>query len=127
MPRKVEEWIGRSDETAPPLRVKARIIEAQFGICACGCGVKLGVAGEGIEFDHATALINGGENREANLQALRAPCHKPKTAADVKLKAMVARKKAKHLGLRQTKAALPCGKKSLWKRKLDGTLVKREG
>lgn len=127
MARSVEEWIGKTDDTAIPPRVKARIVEAQAGICACGCGVKLGVAGEGIEFDHTAALINGGENRESNLRALRRPCHKGKTAEDVAIKARVARKKAKHLGIRQSKVALPCGKKSPWKRKLDGSLVRRDG
>lgn len=125
MPRAVAEWFGRSDDTAPPPRVKLRIFEAQGGLCACGCGVKLGMAGERIEYDHTVALTNGGENRESNLRAIRDCCHKPKTAADVKLRATVNRKKAKHLGIQQTKVALPCGKKSPWKRKLDGTLVRR--
>lgn len=125
MARSVEEWIGKTDDSAIPQRVKARIVEAQAGVCACGCGVKLGLAGEGIEFDHTTALINGGENREGNLRALRRPCHKGKTAEDVAIKARVARKKAKHLGLRQSKVALPFGRNSKFKRKLDGSIVRR--
>lgn len=99
MTRSTPEWIGKTDETAAPSRVKARIVLAQEGVCACGCGMKLGAAGEGIEFDHIIALINGGENREANLRALRRPCHAIKTRADVAEKAKVARVRAKHLGL----------------------------
>lgn len=126
MPRAVEEWIGRADDSAIPPRVKARIVAAQAGICACGCGNKLGVAGERIEFDHAVALINGGDNRESNLRALRAPCHKAKTAADVHLKSIVARKRGKHLGLTASKAPLPFGRASPWKRRLDGAVVRRD-
>jgi len=125
MTRPVKEWIGRTDETPAPPRVKARIVLAQSGICACGCGVKLGAAGEAIEFDHETALINGGENRETNLRALRRPCHAVKTRADVAEKATVARKRAKHFGLKKPKSRIPGSRDDKWKRKIDGTTVRR--
>lgn len=126
MPRKVSEWVGKTDQTPIPQRVKLRIVEAQFGVCACGCGVELG-QGEAIEFDHTLALILGGENRETNIRALRAPCHKPKTAADVKIKAKIARVRAKHLGIEKPKSRLPCSKSSPFKKRLDGTVVRRDG
>jgi 5-methylcytosine-specific restriction endonuclease McrA len=125
MSRTVDEWIGKTDDTTAPLRVKARIVARQNGICACGCGTKLGI-GERIEFDHTTPLILGGANSESNLRALRAMCHKVKTAVDVAQKSIEARKRAKHLGLRPArKAALPCGKSSEFKRRIDGTIVRR--
>lgn len=123
--RSVPEWIGKRAETIAPPRVKARIILAQGGICACGCGVKLGAAGEAIEFDHETALILGGENRESNLRALRKPCHRVKTTEDVVRKATEARKRNKHLGLHKPKGTIPGSKGSRWKRKLDGTVEPR--
>lgn len=127
MTRTVPEWIGATDETPIPARVKARIVERQAGICACGCGVKLGLAGERIEFDHTQALILGGANAETNLRALRSPCHKPKTRADVAQKSIEARKRAKHLGLRPaSKATIPGSKASPWKRKINGGLVRRD-
>lgn len=126
MSRAVPEWIGATDDAPAPLRVKARIVGRQNGICACGCSVKLGMAGERIEFDHEIALILGGANAEGNLRALRAPCHKVKTKADVAQKSIEARKRAKHMGLRPTrKAILPCGKTSTFKRRIDGTIVRR--
>lgn len=116
MTRAVAEWIGPRDETPAPPRVKDRIVLAQDGICACGCGVKLGMVGERVEFDHTLALINGGENREANLRALRQPCHTPKTREDVKTKAKIARVRKKHLGIQN-------GKKKIPYRRFDGTPV----
>lgn len=116
MTRTVPEWIGRTDDTMPPASVKARIIMNQDGICACGCGVKLGQAGEGIDFDHTQALILGGQNRETNLRALRRPCHKAKTREDVAQKSTEARKRAKHLGIARPKKKIPY-------RRFDGTPV----
>ena len=116
MTRPVPEWIGPRPETPAPPRVKSRIVMAQNGICGCGCGVKLGQAGEAIEFDHETAIINGGENREANLRALRRRCHAVKTRADVAEKSTVARKRAKHLGLDRPRRKIPY-------RRFDGTPV----
>ncbi len=126
MTRSLPEWIGKTDSTPPPLRVKARIIAAQDGKCACGCGQKLGLAGKGIDFDHTQALILGGENRESNLRALRKPCHGAKTRQDVAQKATEARKRNKHLGLAKTKNPLPGGKGSKWKRKVSGEVVRRD-
>lgn len=123
--RSVPEWIGPKPETAVPDRVKARIILAQRGICACGCGVKLGAVGERIEFDHTQALIIGGENRESNLRALRSRCHKSKTRQDVAQKSIEARKRAKHLGIKTSRNPIPGSKSSRWKKKLDGTVVPR--
>lgn len=116
MTRPVKEWVGPKDTTPAPPRVKARIVTRQEGVCACGCGVKLGMAAEPIEFDHAVALINGGENCETNLRALRKPCHAAKTRKDVAEKSTVARKRAKHLGLTKPKRKMPY-------RKFDGTPV----
>lgn len=125
--RSVPEWIGARPDTEAPPRVKARIILAQDGICACGCGVKLGLAGEAIEFDHAQALILGGENREANLRALRRPCHRAKTRADVAQKSTEARKRGKALGLKPLPIRpIPGGRKSQWKIKINGGPVRRE-
>ncbi|MDE4176336.1 HNH endonuclease signature motif containing protein [Phaeobacter sp. PT47_59] len=126
MSRPVPEWIGRTDSTPAPARVKARIVMAQDGICACGCGVKLGAAGEGIDFDHTQALILGGENRESNLRALRRPCHGAKTKQDVKQKSVEARKRNKHLGLNKKRSRFQTSRDGPWKQKIGGQTVPRE-
>mgnify|MGYP001605238856 CR=1 FL=1 len=125
MTRPVPEWIGKTDATAIPARVRVRVFQSQDGCCA-ECGKKMAVCGEPFEIDHTTALVNGGENRESNLRALCGPCHKSKTRADVAEKSTVARKRRKHLGNRTTRQSLPGSRDSKWKRKIDGTVERRK-
>jgi 5-methylcytosine-specific restriction endonuclease McrA len=106
MTRPVEEWIGAKPESRIPARVRVRAFQSQDGRCA-ECGKKMAVCGEPFEVDHITALVLGGENRESNLRALCAPCHRSKTRQDVAQKSTEARKRAKHLGLKQPKRKIP--------------------
>lgn len=96
--RSTEEWIGATPDTAIPPRVKVRVLLKHDGYCAkCNRRLMIGK----WDCDHITALANGGENRESNLQPLCiSPCHSDKTKADVAEKSKVARVRAKHLGLR---------------------------
>jgi len=111
MSREVAEWIGASDDSAIPARVKLRVFDAFNGKCAiCGCRVTV------ANYDHKTALINGGENRESNLQLLCLPHHKVKTRADVAEKSIVARKRAKHIGIKKPRTIRS------WRR-FDGSIV----
>lgn len=125
MSRAVEEWVGKTDNSRIPGRVRVRVFQRQDGCCA-ECGRKMAVAGEPFEVDHVTALILGGENRETNLRALCGPCHRAKTAGDVAQKSVEARKRAKHLGVARAKAKIPGSKDSPWKRTIDGRTVRRE-
>lgn len=104
--RSTPEWFGNRPETPPPPRVKVRIVDRQGGRCA-KCHRKLGMCGEAIEFDHQLALVNGGENREGNLQALCALCHVGKTREDVATKKKNASVRKKHLGLKAPKRKIP--------------------
>lgn len=97
MTRSVPEWIGATDDTAIPPRVKARVFLAHDGICHIS-GRKIR-PGEAWQCDHVKALINGGENRESNLAPALAEAHREKTAEDVAIKSKVARTRAKHLGI----------------------------
>lgn len=124
MPRTVKEWIGKTDDTPAPPRVRLRVHDRDGGICQCGCGRKI-MPGEKWDTDHRTAIINGGENRESNLQTLLAEHHKVKTRADTREKSRVRRKRAKHLGIKRTSRPLPCGRGSPWKRTMDGKVVRR--
>lgn len=95
MSRTVTEWIGANDNTPIPPRVRVRVFDRAQGKCQC-CTRKL-YPGDKWEADHIVALINGGQNREANLQCLCDWCHANKTRSDVATKALTARKRAKHI------------------------------
>lgn len=124
MSREVPEWIGATDDTPVPARVRARVID-RAGDCCEHCGGRFRPQNP-PEIDHRVALIAGGENREANLQALHRDCHRGKTAGDVAEKAKVARVRAKHLGLKD-KPRIPVGgwAAQKFKRTVDGRVVPR--
>jgi 5-methylcytosine-specific restriction enzyme A len=104
MSRSVKEWIGASDDTRPPPRVRARVLKRYDEKCYLS-GVLI-TPGTAFEIDHIVALKNGGENRESNLApVLKAP-HKAKTAKDVALKAIAERQYGKHMGIIQPKGEI---------------------
>lgn len=123
MPRSVPEWVGESDDTPIPPRVRVRVFLRFDGICR-ECYTK--ILSKDWICDHRTALINGGENRESNLGPIHARCNKVKTRSDVDLKSKTYQKRTKWLGIKVKKYRPLAGTKaSGWKHKLDGTWVKR--
>ncbi|WP_343057462.1 HNH endonuclease [Chthonobacter rhizosphaerae] len=124
MSRSVEEWVGTSDDTALPPRVRIRVFEAHGGRCAI-CTREIGPADQWV-CDHRIALINGGEHREQNLQPVCCWCDRVvKTPADIALKAKIDRVKARYLGVRCAKSPMSGSRASGWKRKLSGEVVPR--
>lgn len=102
MTRTVPEWIGKTDDTPVPDRVKARVFIKYHG--RCHRSGQLIRVGDKWDVDHKKAIINGGENRESNLAPiLSGKVHKEKTAEDVAIKSKTARMRAKHLGLHKSK------------------------
>lgn len=98
MARSVPEWIGKTDDTPAPPRVRLRVFERCGGKCG-ECGRKIR-PGEGWTLEHLIALINGGKNAESNLGVTCDWCLPAKNAADVAEKAKTYAVKAKHLGIR---------------------------
>lgn len=94
--RSLPEWIGASDDSPIPPRVRLRVFEAHKGVCYLS-GRKI-MPGEAWECDHRIALVNGGENRESNLAPALKDKHREKTDADVALKSKLYRVRAKHNG-----------------------------
>lgn len=97
MARTVKEWIGKTDDSAPPTKCKQRILDRQSGKCALTGHVF--VPGDTVEYDHITALWLGGANRESNLQAVLGEPHKRKTKAEAGVRAKVMAAAAKHLNI----------------------------
>lgn len=112
--RTIPEWIGASPDTPPPPRVQLRVYLKHDGKCP-KCSRPL--QPKKWACDHIVALINGGENREANLQPLCiSPCHSNKTKADVQTKSKTYKRRLRHAGVSKPRSM------TRW-RKFDKTIV----
>jgi 5-methylcytosine-specific restriction protein A len=95
--RLIKEWVGDTDDTKIPNRVKTRVAKDYH--CK-ECGVRINRGGE---IDHvirlkdwiATAEAPHG-NRESNLQLLCKPCHGKKTSDEATAGAKVERVKKRN-------------------------------
>lgn len=85
--------------------------------------------GEAWDVEHVLAVALGGGNDSDNLRPVHAnaKCHKAKTKADIGMIRKADRIKAKHFGAAKSKGSIPGSKGSGWKRKMDGTVVRRDG
>ena len=102
MARSVPEWIGKTDDTKVPPRVRTRVFIAKDGRCH-KCKRKVNAAVEPWTCEHLKSIGNGGPNRESNLGVTCSNCLPAKNADDAAEKKVVARKRAKHLGVTQPK------------------------
>ena len=121
--RSLPEWIGKTDDSAVPPRVRLRIFQSYEGRCQCGCGRRI-LPGEAWDCEDTIAIINGGERRESNLKPWLAEHHKGKTARDVAIKSKTYRMASRHAGIRKP-SRFPGSRDSRWKRRMDGTVVER--
>jgi len=112
--RKVEEWIGATDDTPAPPRVRARVFIRDGGVCHLS-GRKIR-PGEKWELEHIIALCNGGENRETNLAPALVLPHREKTKQDRRVKAKDDHVRKRHLGIKKPRTI------RAW-RKFDGSPV----
>jgi len=106
--------------------VRLRIFERHQGVCHLS-GRKI-MAGELWDLDHIVALCNGGQHRESNLAPALKDKHREKTKEDVAEKSQTYRKRTAHLGIKPKKGRpIPGSKRSGFRRKFDGTVVRRKG
>lgn len=82
--------------------------------------------GEEWQIEHILPVALGGSNEDENLRPVHVHCHKPKTKDDVGKISKANRLRAKHFGAKEKKGSMPGSKKSGWKRKMDGTVVRRD-
>lgn len=103
---------------------RADIFLARVGTCHL-CSMKV-VPGEEWDVSHDIPLEAGGKDDESNWFVAHRRCHRIHTSTvDVPLIAKVKRIHQKHIGASKPKSTFPGGRNSLWKRKMDGTVVKR--
>jgi 5-methylcytosine-specific restriction enzyme A len=124
MTRSVPEWIGKSDDTPVPPRVRLRVFERCGGRCHIS-GRKI-TAADKWECDHVTPLIEGGENRESNLAPALVQEHRKKTRSEVAKKKKDARVRKKFLGQHKSKQPMQGGRGSKFKKKINGEVVRRD-
>lgn len=122
--REPDEWIGKTPNAKIPDRVRLRVFERHGGRCWIS-GRKI-MPGDAWDLDHVVALCNGGANAESNLAPALRDKHREKTSADVKERAKIDRIRKRALGIAKPKGrGFPCSRASGFKKKLDGTVVRR--
>lgn len=103
--RSTREWIGKTDDTMPPPRVRQRVYDRANGVChICRLPIR---PTESWHADHVKAIIAGGENRERNLAPAHGHCNLAKAVIETKEKAKVAKVRQKHLGIKAPKQKIP--------------------
>lgn len=129
--------IERPFSKRPPRKQKAMTRRQEFsrrtrldtweraGGCCEGCGRKL-YPGDRQEYDHRISCEQGGDNSPANCELLCGWCHDGKTAVDARKAAKSRSVRAKHVGAAKPRKPLPGSRASGWKRKIDGTVERRE-
>jgi hypothetical protein len=76
--------------------------------------------------EHLRALELGGADEFHNMGPAHADCAGLKTRRDHALAAKAKRQKIRHIGAGWTASPLPCGRRSAFKRKLNGRIVRRD-
>ena len=122
MTRAVPEWIGKTDDSAIPPRVRLRVFARYDGVCYLS-DRKI-TASDKWEAEHIIAIINGGQNRESNLAPALVVPHKVKSAADMKQKSKNYRVRAKHTGIKKP-SRFPGSRDSKFKKRMNGNVVLR--
>jgi hypothetical protein len=107
-------------------RRRLRIWEAHKGRC-CICHQQIDGVREKWIVEHVRALELGGSDEDNNLAPAHAACASEKTKDDHARTAKAKRAKQRHLGIRQSKSPMPCGKGSPFKKLMDGRVVRRDG
>lgn len=99
MARAVPDWIGKTDDSAVPPRVRLRVWDREEGKChRCQRQIP---ADDAWIIEHRVAIILGGPNAEPNLCLTCSWCKPVKDAEDQAAKAKTAAVRSKHLGIRQ--------------------------
>lgn len=102
------------------------VFERDGGLCHI-CGAKIDGTREAWELEHVIPIALGGDDDESNVRPAHVACHKGKSAQDAANLAKANRVRAKHIGAKpQPRSRLPGGKGSGWKRKINGTVERRE-
>jgi hypothetical protein len=85
------------------------------------------VPGEDWDVSHDIPLEAGGKDDATNWFVAHRKCHRVHTSSvDMPMIAKVKRIHQKHVGAKKSRSPMPLGRDSKFKRKMDGTIVRRE-
>jgi hypothetical protein len=85
------------------------------------------VPGADWDVSHEIPLEAGGADDASNWLVAHRKCHRTHTSTvDIPLIAKVKRIHQKHVGAKKSRSPMPLGRNSKFKRKMDGTIVRRE-
>lgn len=107
-------------------KMRADIFMRHGGICHL-CSMKV-VPGEEWDVSHDIPLEAGGKDDDTNWLVAHRKCHRHHTATvDAPLIAKVKRIHQRHIGAKlKSKNPIPGSRHSKFKRKMDGTVVRRD-
>ena len=106
-------------------KMRVDIFERHGGVCHL-CQMKV-IAGEDWDVSHDIPLAAGGKDDGSNWLVAHRKCHRVHTSkVDAPMIAKVNRIRKKHIGAKQSRSPMPFGRGSKFKRKMDGTIVRRD-
>lgn len=107
---------------------RAAIFASAEGKCHL-CGDKIDGTRDRWEVEHIIPLAMGGDEDRGspNLQPAHVSCHAAKTLLDVTAIAKAKRLEARHSGALRKRSVIPGSKGSAFKKRIDGTVVRRGG
>ena len=107
---------------------RLRIWERDKGVC-CLCQNKIDGVRDRWIVEHKRALELGGEDADHNMGVAHQACADEKTngpTGDHARAAKAKRAKRMALGLKKSKTPLPGSRSTKWKRRMDGSVVRRD-
>lgn len=106
-------------------KMRADIFLRHNGICHL-CQIKV-IPGEDWDVSHEIPLEAGGSDTADNWYVAHRKCHRTHTATvDAPLIAKVKRIHQRHIGAKKSRNPLPGGRNSMFKKKMDGSVVRRD-
>lgn len=115
-----------SERRSVSSKERLRLFMLHGGICHL-CGVKIDGVRQAWQVEHVIPWALTRDDSDANRQPAHVNCHKVKTAKDVDDIARAKRREQSYMGARRgPKSVMPGSKASGWKKRMDGSVVRRK-
>lgn len=105
---------------------RVKVFLATDGACHI-CGLRIDAPKQKWQVEHRVPLSMGGADNLSNMAPAHIHCHANKTSGEATVRAKTDRVRAKHLGVkRQATRPMPCSRTTNFKRRFDGSVVRRD-